>query len=140
MIVRDGRVAVVHRPRYDDWSLPKGKADRGESDEACALREIEEETGLRCELVEELTATRHRDARGRPKRVRWWLMRPLSGRFEASEEVDELRWLTPEEARATLTYVRDVTLLDEALGARSAPFRGLRDGDSAVAESPSAGN
>ena len=54
VIVRDGRVAVVHRPRYDDWSLPKGKADRGESDEACALREIEEETGLRCELVEEL--------------------------------------------------------------------------------------
>ena len=83
MIVRDGRVVVVHRPEYDDWSFPKGKADPGESDEDCALREIEEETGLRCELGEELTTTRHRDTKGRPKRVRWWLMRPLAGRVRA---------------------------------------------------------
>ncbi|NDU79387.1 NUDIX domain-containing protein, partial [Actinomadura sp. DSM 109109] len=94
LVVRDGRVAVVHRPEYDDWSLPKGKADRGESDEDCALREIEEETGMRCELGVELTTTRHRDTKGRPKRVRWWLMRPLSGEFEPTHEVDDLRWLT----------------------------------------------
>jgi len=119
LIVRDGRVVVVHRPEYDDWSFPKGKADREESDEDCALREIEEETGLRCELVEELTTTRHRDTKGRPKRVRWWLMRPqqgeLSGEFAPTDEVDEVRWLTPAEARAVLTYARDVELLDEAL-------------------------
>ena len=64
LVVRDGRVVVVHRPEYDDWSFPKGKADPGESDEDCALREIEEETGLRCELGEELTTTRHRDTKG----------------------------------------------------------------------------
>ena len=115
LVVRYGRVVVVHRPEYDDWSFPKGKCDPGESDEDCALREIEEETGLRCELGRELSTTRHLDAKGRPKRVRWWLLRPLSGEFEPTDEVDDLRWLTPEEARATLTYERDVELLDEAV-------------------------
>ena len=114
LIIRDGRVVVVHRPKYYDWSLPKGKADTVESDEECALREIEEETGLRCELGEELTTTRHQVADGRQKRVRWWLMHPLEGEFEPTGEVDDLRWLTPEAARATLTYARDVDLLDEA--------------------------
>ena len=114
VILRDGRVVVVHRPKYDDWSLPKGKAEPGESDEDCALREIEEETGLRCELGAELSTTHHRDAKGRPKRVRWWLMWPLDGEFEATGEVDELRWLTPEEATALLSYPRDVALLEEA--------------------------
>ena len=112
LIVRDGRVVVVHRARHDDWSLPKGKAEPDESDEACALREIEEETGLRVELGEELATTRHLDAKGRPKRVRWWRMAPLSGEFTPSDEVDELRWLTPAEARELLTYPRDVELLD----------------------------
>jgi 8-oxo-dGTP diphosphatase len=112
LIVRDGRVAVVHRPKYDDWSLPKGKAKPGEGDEDCALREIEEETGLRVELGEELQATEYRDAKGRPKRVRWWRMTPLSGEFTPTDEVDELRWLTPEEARELLTYPRDAGLLD----------------------------
>ena len=115
VIIRDGRAAVVHRPEYDDWSFPKGKADPGESDESCALREVEEETGLRCELGPELSTTRHVDAQGRSKRVRWWLMRPVAGDFEPNSEVDELRWLTRKEAAALLTYPRDVELLAEAL-------------------------
>ena len=115
VIVRDGKVLVVHRPKYDDWSPPKGKCDTGESDEACALREVEEETGLRCELGPELSTTHYRDHKGRPKRVRWWLMRPVSGDFSPTEEVDELRWLAPAVARALLSYPRDVALLDEAL-------------------------
>ena len=77
LVVRDGRVLVVHRPEYDDWTFPKGKAEPGESDEACAVREVEEETGLRCELGEELPTTHTPDTRGRPKRVRWWRMRPV---------------------------------------------------------------
>ena len=112
LVVRDGRVAVVHRPKYDDWSFPKGKAKPGESDEDCALREIEEETGLRVDLGDELASTSYLDGRRRPKRVRWWRMTPRSGEFTASEEVDDLRWLTPEEARELLTYPRDLELLD----------------------------
>src|SRR5215218_11001000 len=69
-------VVVVHRPRYDDWSLPKGKLDPGEDWEAAALREVEEEVGLRCVLEEELPATEY-VVDGRPKRVRWWRMRAL---------------------------------------------------------------
>jgi 8-oxo-dGTP diphosphatase len=112
LIVRDGRVAVVHRPKYDDWSLPKGKAKPNESDEDCARREIEEETGLRVDLGEELASTKYLDAQRRPKRVRWWRMTPLSGEFTPSAEVDDLRWLTPEEAQELLTYPRDRELLE----------------------------
>ncbi len=112
VIARDGRVVVVHRPKYDDWSLPKGKAHGDEGDEECALREIEEETGLRVSLGEELATTTHLDAQGRPKRIRWWRMTPLSGDFTPSDEIDELRWLTPDEARELLTYPRDIELVD----------------------------
>ncbi|MCI0633102.1 MAG: NUDIX domain-containing protein, partial [Actinobacteria bacterium] len=86
-------VAIVHRPRYEDWSLPKGKLDDGEGWREAALREVAEETGLRCEAVAELTPSRYRDRKGRQKLVRWWLMRPLGGRFEPSHEVDALRWV-----------------------------------------------
>ena len=123
LVVRDGRLAVVHRPKYDDWSLPKGKAKPDERDEDCALREIEEETGLRVDLGEELATTTYLDAQGRPKRVRWWLMTPRSGGVHTSEEVDELRWLTPAEARELLTYARDVELLDVASRRRRAALR-----------------
>ena len=112
LILRDGLVVVVHRPKYDDWSFPKGKAHPGESDEDCALREIDEETGLLVQLDEELATTRYVDSRGRPKRVRWWRMTPLTGEFIPTDEIDELRWLTPKEARSLLTYSRDVDLLD----------------------------
>jgi 8-oxo-dGTP diphosphatase len=107
VMVREGRVAVVHRPEYDDWTLPKGKLDPGETFEGAALREVEEETGLRCELGPELPSTHYEDSKGRPKVVRYWRMTPLSGEFEPNDEVDEVRWLEPEEAADLLTYERD---------------------------------
>ena len=75
-MLRDGRVAVVHRPKYDDWSLPKGKLDPGEAWEAAALREVLEETGIACRLGPELGAARYLDRHGRPKTVRYWAMEP----------------------------------------------------------------
>ena len=115
---RDGKsqIAVVHRPRYDDWSLPKGKLDPGEDWAAAALREVEEETGMRCELAEELGSVRYRDRKGRPKLVRWWRMRPLGGEFAPGDEVDELRWLAPAEALELLDYEQDRELVRRTLG------------------------
>jgi ADP-ribose pyrophosphatase YjhB (NUDIX family) len=108
-------VLVVHRGKYDDWTFPKGKAYWGESDEACALREVEEETGLVCELEHELAGTAYRDSRGREKRVRYWAMRPVGGRLEAADEVDAARWLSPAEAEVILTYDRDLDVLGSFL-------------------------
>lgn len=118
LIVREGEsdeieVLVVHRPRYDDWSFPKGKAEPGEADEDCALREVEEETGLVCELGEELPPTEYLDGHGRTKRVRYWLMRPTDGRLEFRHEVDDARWLSRSEAEKILSYERDRPLLEQ---------------------------
>jgi 8-oxo-dGTP diphosphatase len=114
VVARDGLIALVHRPRYDDWTLPKGKLDAGESFEEAALREIEEETGLRARLVRELPET-HYEVRGRPKVVRYWLMEVESDPgFVANDEVDELRWLEPAQASALLTYERDRDVLAAA--------------------------
>jgi 8-oxo-dGTP pyrophosphatase MutT (NUDIX family) len=116
VVVRDGEggreILVVHRPRYDDWTLPKGKAEPGESDEECALREVEEETGLRCELEQELPSTSYSDAHGRPKRVRYWLMRPVAGELHFAHEVDRAQWLPRDEAARLLSYARDLRVLD----------------------------
>jgi 8-oxo-dGTP diphosphatase len=111
VVVRDGKVVVVHRPKYDDWSLPKGKLDPGEGFEEAALREVEEETGLRCRLGRELSSTEYRDAKGRPKIVRYWEMTPLGGDFAPTDEVDELRWLEPGAAERLLSYEHDRELL-----------------------------
>ena len=106
-------VLVVHRPRYDDWTFPKGKAQSGESDETCAIREVEEETGLRCELDRELASTSYPDAHGRPKRVRYWLMRPVGGELRFEHEVDAAEWLGVEEAARRLSYSRDLRVLND---------------------------
>ena len=111
VLVRDGQVALIHRPKYDDWTLPKGKLGPDEDFEQAALREVEEETGLRCRLGRELSSTSYTDNKGRPKLVRWWLMEPQSGEFTPNDEVDELRWLDPEEALPLLSYERDRDLL-----------------------------
>lgn len=102
---------LVHRPRYDDWTLPKGKLQGDETHEQGALREVEEETGLLCELRFPLPSTTYRDARDRLKRVRYWAMRPLGGEFSPQEEVDEILWLEPAEAQRTVSYDRDRTVL-----------------------------
>jgi 8-oxo-dGTP diphosphatase len=110
----DGRVAVVHRPNYDDWTLPKGKLDAGETFEQAALREVWEETGLRCELVRELPSTEY-SVRGRRKVVRYWLMNVVEDPgFEPNSEVDELRWLSAADAAERLTYDRDQEVLEAA--------------------------
>ena len=111
VVERDGLIAVVHRPRYDDWSLPKGKLDKNESSERAALREVLEETGLRCQLAEELEPVRYEDNRGRPKVVRYWRMEVLEGDFVDNDEVDELRWLKPAEAVELLSYSHDRDLI-----------------------------
>jgi 8-oxo-dGTP diphosphatase len=110
-------VAVVHRPKYDDWSLPKGKLDEGEGWRDAALREVAEETGLRCDALEELPASRYVDRKGRPKQVRWWLMRPLAGSFEPNDEVDELRWVPVDRAAELLDYEQDRELVEAAASA-----------------------
>jgi 8-oxo-dGTP diphosphatase len=112
IVRRDGSILLVHRPKYDDWTFPKGKAEGDESDEACALREVLEETGLRCALGEEIASTEYIDARGRPKRVRWWLMDPVEGDFAPTDEVDEIRWVEPRVAADLLSYDRDLVLLE----------------------------
>ena len=112
IVRRGGEVLLVHRPRYDDWTFPKGKAEADEPDDECALREVHEETGLRCALEDELPSTHYTDARGRPKRVRWWRMQPLADDgFTPNDEVDELRWLNPAAAAELLTYEHDALVI-----------------------------
>jgi 8-oxo-dGTP diphosphatase len=104
-------VLLVHRPRYDDWSFPKGKLEEGETDEQAAVREVEEETGLRCELGRELPSTSYTDSKLRPKTVRYWEMRPVGGEAAPAHEVDEVRWLDVDAAEDLLSYDRDVEIL-----------------------------
>jgi 8-oxo-dGTP diphosphatase len=111
VVVRDGRVAVVHRPRYDDWSLPKGKLDEGEDFEQAALREVWEETGIRCTLGRHLGDTTYTDHKQRAKLVRYFEMHPEDGEFTPNDEVDELRWVSLGEAADELSYEFDRELI-----------------------------
>jgi 8-oxo-dGTP diphosphatase len=105
VVARGGCVLLVHRPRYDDWTFPKGKLEQGETWEDAALREVEEETSLRCELGEEVGRT-HYEVRGEPKEVRYFHM-TATGEPLAQNEVDEVRWVTLDEAAALLAYGYD---------------------------------
>jgi 8-oxo-dGTP pyrophosphatase MutT (NUDIX family) len=116
----DGRpvVILVHRPKYDDWSLPKGKLHEGEDEAAAAIREVEEETGLRCRLGPELPSSSYQDRFGRDKTVRYWAMTPIVGgqddrssTFVPNDEVDEVRWLPVDDAADLLSYDRDREVL-----------------------------
>jgi 8-oxo-dGTP pyrophosphatase MutT (NUDIX family)/phosphohistidine phosphatase SixA len=108
----DGGVetAVVHRPRYDDWSLPKGKLDAGEHALRAAAREVTEETGFDVVVGRRSLQTSYPVAEG-TKRVDYWLMRAAGGAFEANDEVDELRWMSPAAAAELCTHEPDREVL-----------------------------
>jgi 8-oxo-dGTP diphosphatase len=121
LVTREGEhgpeVVVVHRPAYDDWSFPKGKLDPGEDELACALREVHEETDLRCKVVADLGGISYVDGQGRPKVVRYWRMHPKKGeRLRASHEIDEARWVPIAVAEPLLSYTHDRTLLRRLSG------------------------
>ncbi len=108
-------ILLVHRPRYDDWTLPKGKNEPDESDADCAVREVEEETGLLCALGPEVATIEYRDHKNRPKTVVYFFMTPIEGAFSPNAEVDEVRWLELDDAVKLLTYERDSEVIQRAL-------------------------
>jgi 8-oxo-dGTP pyrophosphatase MutT (NUDIX family) len=114
VLVRDGLVAVVHRPKYDDWTLPKGKHEAGEGDRDAAVREVWEETGFEGVIEDDLGTIEYeveRSGQTLPKVVRYYVMRAAAGEFTADAEVDELRWLPQDEAMELLSYARDRDVL-----------------------------
>ena len=113
-------VLLIHRDRYDDWTLPKGKRDKGEGDLECALREVEEETGFTGALGPELGEVRYqvkpKKAKSKDaledKVVRWWLLEKQQGEFQPNEEVDAIEWVSLAEAQQRLSYEMDQELLE----------------------------
>lgn len=105
-------VVLIHRPGHDDWSFPKGKLDKGESSKEAALREVEEETGLVCELGDEIAPARYVDGKGRRKEVRYWIMQVVGSRpWAPDDEVDRRLWVPVDDAASLLSYAHDRELL-----------------------------
>jgi 8-oxo-dGTP diphosphatase len=119
-------VAVIHRPRRRDWSLPKGKRERDETLLECAIREVREETGLGCDVGDELTTVEYRHRSGRRKIVHYWTMRPVDGSFRPNDEVDALRWVSIAEARELLTRTRDIAVVEQLVGHLTVAADGVR--------------
>lgn len=115
-------IALVHRPKYDDWSHPKGKLKRGEDPLRGALREVHEETGHDCVAGAPLPAARY-VANGRPKEVLYWAAEATDGQFVPGSEVDRLLWLPPEAARLRVTHPRDRALVDDLVALLDASRR-----------------
>lgn len=112
---RQVELALVYRPRWADWSWPKGKLKRDETHEAAAHREVLEETGHTCRLGSALPTARYADHRQRPKEVRYWVAEATGGAFVPNEEVSDLVWVTPEKAGELITHARDRDLIPRAL-------------------------
>lgn len=117
MVVRgtasSSEIVLVHRPQYDDWTIPKGKDDPGESSQQAALREVQEETGLICRVTGSAGVSRYAVADGM-KQVEYFLMRPFrSTVFHPNDEVDEVRWVPTTQAKGLLTYDFDRKLVSE---------------------------
>lgn len=110
------QIVLVHRPRYDDWTLPKGKVDAGETYEEAALREVREEASVLAEIGPELPSTTYLDRSGKHKHVRYWAMSVVEGSPAGDNEVDVAEWVDLSEARSRLTYERDVSVVDALAG------------------------
>ena len=110
------KVLLIHRPRYNDWSFPKGKLENGEKFKEAALREVSEETGFRCKPHKpSLPSMHYHDRHGRSKEVRYWMMTVLSGTFEPNEEVDMIAWVRWDKVIERLTYAKDRQLFADAV-------------------------
>ncbi|MDN3297383.1 NUDIX hydrolase [Streptomyces ficellus] len=117
----DLELCLVHRPKYDDWSFPKGKAEPGEDLLATALREVHEETGHHCRPGPRLPTVRYALADGRVKEVTYWAAQATDGRFTPTKEVDRILWLPPQDAAAHLAHPEDRRLIPALLAAIGAP-------------------
>jgi len=106
-------VVLVHRPPpHDDWSLPKGKLDDDERHRDAALREVWEETGLRCALGPRLTETRYETPRGEDKRVRWWAMTVIGDDgFTPNREIDGVQWVNTRDLASACTFPADLEIV-----------------------------